>query len=212
MSCLKNSVLMRWGVIWQEHWLEPKVYCCWDFALQGSVYARLIFQTTNEKFIQEKQSGKGVTERENMLKDLAKAYDAYMELLANLQEGTKVGKAREGWACAKKRGKRARTRVKRGNDARTRKSASFCDHCAISYSVQRGHRYRDKTPILSSHLVLPPKGHIFCSWDILRQSFLNLLVYLSYWRLKWRMLDAWGAISVRHIEIDVLWNIVLFPR
>ena len=47
-------------------------------------------QTGNEKFVKEKQSGKVASERENMLKELATAYDIYMELLANLQEGTKV--------------------------------------------------------------------------------------------------------------------------
>ena len=40
--------------------------------------------------MKEKQSGKVASERENMLKELATAYDIYMELLANLQEGTKV--------------------------------------------------------------------------------------------------------------------------
>lgn len=46
-------------------------------------------QTANDKFVKEKQSGRAVTERETMLKDLATAYDIYMELLGNLQEGTK---------------------------------------------------------------------------------------------------------------------------
>jgi len=50
----------------------------------------LLFQTANEKFVHEKQSGQAATEREAMLKDLATAYDIYMELIGNLQEGTKV--------------------------------------------------------------------------------------------------------------------------
>ena len=50
-------------------------------------------QAANDKFVKEKQSGQAATERETMLKDLATAYDIYMELLGNLQEGTKV------WKC-----------------------------------------------------------------------------------------------------------------
>lgn len=42
--------------------------------------------------MQEKQSGQAVSEREAKLKDLATAYDSYMELTANLKEGTKVSK------------------------------------------------------------------------------------------------------------------------
>ena len=49
------------------------------------------FQTTNERFVQEKQSGQAVSEREAKLKELATAHDSYMELTANLKEGTKVG-------------------------------------------------------------------------------------------------------------------------
>ena len=48
------------------------------------------FQAANDRFVKEKQSGQAATERETMLKDLATAYDIYMELLGNLQEGTKV--------------------------------------------------------------------------------------------------------------------------
>ena len=56
----------------------------------NNVFSSIIPQTANDKFVKEKQSGRGVTERETMLKDLATAYDIYMELLGNLQEGTKV--------------------------------------------------------------------------------------------------------------------------
>lgn len=53
-------------------------------------YSVLKFQAANDKFVKEKQSGQAATERESMLKDLATAYDIYMELIGNLQEGTKV--------------------------------------------------------------------------------------------------------------------------
>ena len=56
----------------------------------NNVFTSIIPQTANDKFVKEKQSGRAVTERETMLKDLATAYDIYMELLGNLQEGTKV--------------------------------------------------------------------------------------------------------------------------
>ena len=49
-----------------------------------------ILQSANDKFVREKQAGQAATERETMLKELATAYDIYMELLGNLREGNKV--------------------------------------------------------------------------------------------------------------------------
>lgn len=46
-------------------------------------------QSANDKFVREKQAGQAATERETMLKELATAYDIYMELLGNLREGNK---------------------------------------------------------------------------------------------------------------------------
>uniref|UniRef100_A0A1I7ZGC7 BRO1 domain-containing protein n=1 Tax=Steinernema glaseri TaxID=37863 RepID=A0A1I7ZGC7_9BILA len=44
---------------------------------------------TNARFVQEKSGGAGGLERENILKTLASAYDAYSELQSNLKEGLK---------------------------------------------------------------------------------------------------------------------------
>lgn len=44
----------------------------------------------NEKFQNDKQGNESSTIREEMLKNLARAYDAYQELLNNLKEGSKV--------------------------------------------------------------------------------------------------------------------------
>ena len=60
------------------------------FLLVVIILSVLFFQAANDKFVREKQSGQAATERETMLKDLATAYDIYMELIGNLQEGTKV--------------------------------------------------------------------------------------------------------------------------
>ncbi|XP_006825362.2 programmed cell death 6-interacting protein-like [Saccoglossus kowalevskii] len=46
-------------------------------------------ERTNMQFCKEKQSNAGAQKREEMLRKLAAAYDAFMELLANLKEGTK---------------------------------------------------------------------------------------------------------------------------
>ena len=44
----------------------------------------------NQQFQNEKQGNESSAMREEMLKNLARAYDAYQELLSNLKEGTKV--------------------------------------------------------------------------------------------------------------------------
>ena len=44
----------------------------------------------NQQFQNEKQGNESSVIREEMLKNLARAYDAYQELLSNLKEGTKV--------------------------------------------------------------------------------------------------------------------------
>ncbi len=44
----------------------------------------------NQQFQNEKQGNSSTEIREEMLKNLARAYDAYQELLNNLKEGTKV--------------------------------------------------------------------------------------------------------------------------
>lgn len=48
----------------------------------------------NLQFQNEKQGNASSEMREEMLKNLARAYDAYQELLSNLKEGTKVSTAR----------------------------------------------------------------------------------------------------------------------
>ena len=45
----------------------------------------------NQQFQSEKQGNESSEMREEMLKNLARAYDTYQELLSNLKEGTKVG-------------------------------------------------------------------------------------------------------------------------
>lgn len=55
----------------------------------------------NQQFQNEKQGNESSAMREEMLKNLARAYDAYQELLSNLKEGTKVsvftGRVRGKW-------------------------------------------------------------------------------------------------------------------
>ncbi|CAH1241324.1 PDCD6IP [Branchiostoma lanceolatum] len=46
-------------------------------------------QTANTEFCQQKQASGSANQREEKLKDLAAAHDAFMELLGNLEEGTK---------------------------------------------------------------------------------------------------------------------------
>ena len=47
-------------------------------------------RTANLQFQNEKQGNSSSEMREEMLKNLARAYDAYQELVSNLKEGTKV--------------------------------------------------------------------------------------------------------------------------
>lgn len=55
------------------------------------LYIKLyLMQETNDKFVTEKTSGSAASKREQILKDLAAAYDVYTELTSNLNEGTKV--------------------------------------------------------------------------------------------------------------------------
>ena len=49
-----------------------------------------LFQATNDKFMFARQQSESVGRRDQVLKDLAAAYDAYVELKSNLEEGTKV--------------------------------------------------------------------------------------------------------------------------
>ena len=46
----------------------------------------------NQQFQNEKQGNASSEMREEMLKNLARAYDAFQELLSNLKEGTKVSR------------------------------------------------------------------------------------------------------------------------
>ena len=44
----------------------------------------------NQQFLSEKQGNESSGMRDEMLKNLARAYDAYQEILSNLKEGNKV--------------------------------------------------------------------------------------------------------------------------
>ncbi|GAB6032031.1 hypothetical protein CHUAL_010402 [Chamberlinius hualienensis] len=56
-------------------------------AKQQKVMAEV--EAANVEFCKEKNNNQSASTRENTLKELAAAHDAYMELIANLQEGTK---------------------------------------------------------------------------------------------------------------------------
>lgn len=47
-------------------------------------------EINNKKFTEERHGAQGAAERDNLLKQLAKAYDSFFELDNNLTEGTKV--------------------------------------------------------------------------------------------------------------------------
>ena len=59
-----------------------------SFNLQQSIMPEI--QRLNNEFCQQKSANKSAEQRETVLKDLAAAYDAYMELKANVNEGAKV--------------------------------------------------------------------------------------------------------------------------
>jgi programmed cell death 6-interacting protein len=48
------------------------------------------WQRANMEFTQTKVQNQSATSREEKLKDIASAYDSYIELKGNLEEGTKV--------------------------------------------------------------------------------------------------------------------------
>ena len=50
----------------------------------------LLFQVSNDEFSSAKASGQAGASREQKLRDFAAAYDSFMELKNNLEEGTKV--------------------------------------------------------------------------------------------------------------------------
>ncbi|GAU94831.1 hypothetical protein RvY_06541 [Ramazzottius varieornatus] len=58
-----------------------------SFTLQQSIMPEI--QRLNAEFCQQKSANKSAEQRETVLKDLAAAYDAFMELKANLNEGAK---------------------------------------------------------------------------------------------------------------------------
>jgi hypothetical protein len=49
-----------------------------------------VLQKANEEFTRVKTGGSGGVSRDQKLKDLAAAFDSFMELQNNLEEGTKV--------------------------------------------------------------------------------------------------------------------------
>ena len=56
----------------------------------GTIDFNLFYQAANERFMAAKSSEGAMSERDQVLKDLAAAYDAYTELASNLAEGSKV--------------------------------------------------------------------------------------------------------------------------
>jgi len=71
-----------------EELLGPlKIKVSQSIAEQESIMEKV--QTLNNKFIQEKSGGSGTSERDNVLKTLATAYDVFLELEGNLKEGMK---------------------------------------------------------------------------------------------------------------------------
>ena len=57
----------------------------------------LYFQAANNQFVAAKSAGQAGMSREEKLKELATAYDSFVELKNNLEEGTRVNNVLNLW-------------------------------------------------------------------------------------------------------------------